>query len=60
MELDVTQKKQNKNYKKSTDLLASLSKTLEDTLIIVSADHGLIDVENKTYLNEYPQLSIVF
>ena len=42
------------------ELLAVLSETMEDTLIIVSADHGLIDVENKTYLNEYPQLTDCF
>ena len=40
--------------------LAHLSKKMEDTLIIISADHGLIDVENKTYLNDYPELTECF
>ncbi len=42
------------------DLLQGLSIKMEDTLILVSADHGLIDVENKTYLNEYPELTECF
>lgn len=42
------------------DLLKALSEKMEDTLILVSADHGLIDVENKTYLNDYPELTDCF
>ena len=42
------------------DLLKQLSETMEDTLILVSADHGLIDVEPKIYLNEYPELMDCF
>lgn len=42
------------------DRLKSLSDTLEDTLILVSADHGLIDVQHKTYLNDYPELTDCF
>lgn len=42
------------------DLLKNLSETMEDTLILVSADHGLIDVQNKTYLNDYPELTDCF
>jgi predicted AlkP superfamily pyrophosphatase or phosphodiesterase len=35
-------------------LLQRLSKELSDTLIVVSADHGLIDVEEVLYIDDYP------
>ena len=46
--------------KEINDLLRDLSEKMEDTLLIVSADHGLIDVEPTTYLNDYPELTTCF
>ena len=41
-------------------LLDQLSHRLTNTLFIVSADHGLIDVEETTWLNDYPTLTECF
>ncbi len=38
---------------KIDDELRRLASGLEDTLLIVTADHGLIDIEKKYYINEY-------
>ena len=42
------------------ELLMNLSQQMKDTLLIISADHGLIDVEPTTYLNDYPELTACF
>lgn len=41
-------------------LFEDLTQKTENTLFIVSADHGLIDVEPTTWLNEYPTLTDCF
>ncbi|MBR1915623.1 MAG: alkaline phosphatase family protein [Alphaproteobacteria bacterium] len=38
------------------DELKNLSKNLKDTILIISADHGLVDVE-EIYINDYPLLN---
>lgn len=42
------------------DLFESTVKEVSNTLFIASADHGLIDVEPTTYLNEYKELDECF
>ncbi len=37
-------------------LVQNLSETLEDTVIIVSADHGMMDVEKEIYIDDYPEM----
>ncbi len=41
-------------------LLNKLYQQSTDTLFIISADHGLIDVEKTTWLNDYPTLTECF
>jgi arylsulfatase A-like enzyme len=38
------------------DALSSLAERLDDTLLIVTADHGLIDIDTKLYVNDHPEL----
>lgn len=49
-------KETNKNINSINQQIESLSKQLHDTLIIISADHGLIDIESTIYINEIPQI----
>ncbi len=37
-------------------MVQSLSETLEDTILIVSADHGMMDVEHEIYIDDYPEM----
>lgn len=59
---DNTQHETGINSQKNKDVLASIDKQLQslsqelhDTLLIISADHGLIDVD-AIFLNDYPEL----
>ncbi len=38
-------------------LLGELAQTIKDTLFIISADHGQIEVEREVYLDDIPELS---
>ncbi len=37
-------------------LVENLSETLDDTVIIVSADHGMMDVQKEIYIDDYPEM----
>lgn len=42
--------------KELNDKLEELSQKLPDTLLIITADHGLVDVDKTIILNDYPDL----
>ena len=42
---------------KTCNFVENLYKDLENTLIIVSADHGLIDIEKEFFIEEYPDFA---
>lgn len=44
------------NVRYINDQIEALSKKLKDTLIIVTADHGLLDIEN-LFLEDYPDIT---
>ncbi|MBE6449151.1 MAG: hypothetical protein E7013_00415 [Alphaproteobacteria bacterium] len=43
-----------KSVLKTVRFIENIYKQLDDTLIIVSADHGLIDIEKEFFIEEYP------
>ncbi|MGL4336847.1 MAG: alkaline phosphatase family protein [Turicibacter sp.] len=46
--------------KQINDEIAKMSECLDDTLVIISADHGLIDIEETIALNEIEELDECF
>lgn len=53
-------KETKEKIKEINDLFESTVKETSNTLFIASADHGLIDVEPTTYLNDYEELNECF
>ncbi|HAX72248.1 MAG TPA: phosphodiesterase [Firmicutes bacterium] len=46
--------------KKINDYIKKIADAVEDTLIIVSADHGLLNIKETLALNEYPDIDECF
>jgi predicted AlkP superfamily pyrophosphatase or phosphodiesterase len=43
-------------FKEIDSMVERLSKKLSDTIIVISADHGLVDVEEILYIDDYPEM----
>ncbi len=53
-------KKVNQNIHKLNDVIEATAKELGDTLLIITADHGHLDVSKYILLNDYPEIEKCF
>ncbi|MBQ4558583.1 MAG: alkaline phosphatase family protein [Clostridia bacterium] len=55
-ECGVSSEEASQYIKKMNKDIEKLYKSVEDTLIIISADHGQLDIENRIYLHQYKDI----